>query len=188
MFLQGEEEMQVIYVGTACFAVMLYVALETTLFAKVALPLVVCLALVTLAAALLAKKEWARRIAWVLFCGFLGLLSGLQVGPSAAQQLQPYFGRQVLVVGRVEPLSIRQGEGYTSFILQCEGLQLSKPVGKQAQFSRGAQINEDEQLSESEQPVRGAFFVPYSGRIRLALPSSAKGSCCADRRQYHSNR
>lgn len=168
--------MQVIYVGTACFAVMLYAALETTLFAKVALPLVVCLALATLGAALLAKKEWARRIAWVLFCGFLGLLSGLQVGPSASQQLQPFFGRQVLVAGRVEPLSIRQGEGYTSFVLQCEGLQLSKPVGKQAQFSRGAQINEDEQLSESEQPVRGAFFVPYSGRIRLALPSSAKAA------------
>ena len=166
--------MQVIYVGTACFAVMLYVALKTTLFVKVAPLLVGMLALVTLGAALLAKKEWARRLAWVLFCGFLGLLSGLQVGPSAAERLQPYFGQQVLVVGRVEPLSIRQGEGSTSFILQCEGLQLSKPFGKQAQFSRGAQINEDEQLSESEQPVRGAFFVPYTGRLRLALKSSSR--------------
>ena len=94
--------MQVIYVGTACFAVMLYVALKTTLFVKVAPLLVGMLALATLGAALLAKKEWARRLAWGLFCGFLGLLSGLQAGPSADQQLQPYFGRQVVVVSSAE--------------------------------------------------------------------------------------
>lgn len=164
--------MQVIYVGTACFAVMLYLALETTLFVKAAPILVDVLALVTLGAALLAKKEWARRLAWVLFCGFLGLLSGLQVGPSAAQQLQPYFGRQVLVVGRVEPLSIRQGEGYTSLILQCEGLQPSSHVSKQEQFNEGAQLTEGESLTKGEQSAHGAGFVPYTGRLRLSLPRS----------------
>ena len=158
--------MQIIYVGTACFTCTLYLALETALFANLPLPMVACLGLVLLFAALLVKKERGRSMALLGFFVVLGLLSGLRIGPSAAVCLQPYFGQQVVVAGRVEPLSVRQGESYTSIILQCEGLQLKKQVSELVQFSKG------EQLSEGEQSPQGASFVSYTGRLRLSLPRS----------------
>ncbi|MGM9529161.1 MAG: DNA internalization-related competence protein ComEC/Rec2 [Phascolarctobacterium sp.] len=97
------------------------------------------MALFALLAALVVKKELARKIALVSFLTFLGLLSGLRVGSSATEALQPYYGKQVLLAGRVEPMSIKSNAEYTSIILQCE------------------------QLQQAQQ------LVAYKGRVRLSL-------------------
>ena len=115
--------MHVIYLGTVFFAFALYLSLETALLANVSVVLGCGLALLSLLAALFVKKEQARKIAQVSFFALLGLLSGLRVGPSAADVLQPYYGKQVLLAGRVEPMSIKSNAEYTSLILQCEQLQ-----------------------------------------------------------------
>lgn len=44
----------------------------------------------------------------------------LTVPPSAEQQLAACFGRQVVVQGAVEPLSVRRLDGFSSAILRCQ--------------------------------------------------------------------
>ena len=44
----------------------------------------------------------------------------LTVPPSAEQQLASCFGRQLVVQGAVEPLSVRRLDGFSSAILRCE--------------------------------------------------------------------
>lgn len=58
----------------------------------------------------------------LLLCSFflLGLGCGLRPGTSAAQQLQPWLGQQLTVRGRVDPLSVRKADGYSSAVLSVE--------------------------------------------------------------------
>ena len=44
----------------------------------------------------------------------------LSVPPSAEQQLAACFGRQLVVQGAVEPLSVHRQEGFSSAILRCQ--------------------------------------------------------------------
>lgn len=44
----------------------------------------------------------------------------LTVPPSAEQQLASCFGRQLVVQGAVEPLSVHRQEGFSSAILRCQ--------------------------------------------------------------------
>lgn len=44
----------------------------------------------------------------------------LTVLPSAEQQLAACFGRQLVVQGAVEPLSVRRQEGFSSAVLRCQ--------------------------------------------------------------------
>ena len=54
----------------------------------------------------------------VLLCMLLFRL--LTVHPSAEQQLASCFGRQLVVQGAVEPLSVRRLDGFSSAVLRCE--------------------------------------------------------------------
>ena len=44
----------------------------------------------------------------------------LTVPPSAEQKLASCFGRQLVVQGAVEPLSVRRLDGFSSAVLRCE--------------------------------------------------------------------
>ena len=138
--------MQALYPCVAAFGLALYLTLQTGLSAALNLALLALMLIVSLVAAVLSKRERWRNAFLVVFFVFLGMLNGLRVGASAAEQLQPYYGKEVLLSGSIEALSVKKEEQYFSYVLQCEKLQ----QGKQT--------------------------INYHGRVRLTLPQKAKGS------------
>ncbi|MGM9583551.1 MAG: hypothetical protein ACI3WU_07530, partial [Phascolarctobacterium sp.] len=115
--------MTVLYVGTLLFLMSLYLALQTTIFAQASLLCLMGLLFLCLTISVLWQRECWRNIALGCFFILLGIISGIRVGPSAAEVLQPYFGKDVVVAGSIEPMSIKKGQSYTSLVLQCERLQ-----------------------------------------------------------------
>lgn len=138
--------MQILYLGFAVFAVAMYLVLHSKLVPRLDVAVLAVAMLASLLIAIFSKKEWYRNTFCIGFFVLLGLVNGLRVGPSAAEQLQPYYGKEVLLSGSIEALSVKKGEQYFSYVLQCEKLQ----QGKQT--------------------------INYQGRVRLTLPQKAKGS------------
>lgn len=66
------------------------------------------------------NKKWKNKLSVYMSVSLciLGLWNGVREGPSAAEQLKPYFGKSVIVKGTVEPLSWKEKEGIQSFVLQ----------------------------------------------------------------------
>ena len=93
--------------------------------------------------------EKSRKIRLLLLACVLTLLAFrlLTLPPSAEQQLAAYMGRQVLLTGDIEPLSVRDSGGFTSAVVRCRRLEVLYGV---------------------EAPVP----VPYSGRLRVSLQGS----------------
>lgn len=93
--------------------------------------------------------EKSRKIRLLLLACLLALLAFrlLTLPPSAEQQLAAYMGRQVLVTGDIEPLSVRDSGGFTSAVVRCRRLEV---------------------LYGREAPAP----VPYSGRLRVSLRGS----------------
>ena len=120
--------MKCIYFGTIAFIFSLLLTLQTTVLNSVSpyLTLVITSALLYLA--INTKKELWRSICMIIFFAFLGISSGLRVGPSAEAILEPFFCKEVVLVGHVEPLSIKYGPQYSSMQLQCEHLQQGSQV------------------------------------------------------------
>ena len=68
---------------------------------------------------MLQKTRYLRLfLPFMLLCVLL--LRLLSVPPSAEQQLASCFGRQLVVYGAVEPLSVRRQEGFSSAVLRCQ--------------------------------------------------------------------
>ena len=93
--------------------------------------------------------EKSRKIRLLLLACLLTLLAFrlLTLPPSAEQQLAAYVGRQVLLTGDIEPLSVRDSGGFTSAVVRCRRLEV---------------------LRGGEAPAP----VPYSGRLRVSLQGS----------------
>lgn len=138
--------MQILYPGFAVFAVDMYLVLQNKLVPRLDVAVLAAAMLASLLIAIFSKKAWCRNIFCIGFFVLLGLVNGLRVGTSAAEQLQPYYGKEVLLSGSIEVLSGKEGEQYFSYILQCEKLQ------------------------------QGQQTINYLGRVRLTLPQKAKGS------------
>ena len=138
--------MQILYPGFAVFAVAMYLVLQSKLVPRLDVAVLAAAMLASLLIAIFSKKEWYRNIFCIGFFVLLGLVNGLRLGPSAAEQLQPYYGKEVLLSGSIEALSGKEGEQYFSYILQSEKLQ------------------------------QGEQTINYQGRVRLTLPQKAKGS------------
>lgn len=138
--------MQILYPGFAVFAVDMYLVLQNKLVPRLDVAVLAAAMLASLLIAIFSKKAWCRNIFCIGFFVLLGLVNGLRVGASAAEQLQPYYGKEVLLSGSIEVLSGKEGEQYFSYILQCEKLQ------------------------------QGQQTINYLGRVRLTLPQKAKGS------------
>lgn len=115
--------MQFIYAGTVCFMLGLWLGLQPAA-AFVSWPLLLGAAAAALTAGVLLPDGRRRGLCLCLSLLLLGWGNGCRVELSAAQQLEQLWGQQAVAYGRLEPLSLRQGDGYQSFILQCEQLQL----------------------------------------------------------------
>lgn len=138
--------MQILYPGFAVFAVAMYLVLQNKLVPRLDVAVLAAAMLASLLIAIFSKKEWYRNIFCIGFFVLLGLVNGLRLGPSAAEQLQPYYGKEVLLSGSIEALSVKKGDQYFSYVLQCEKLQ------------------------------QGQQTINYHGRVRLTLPQKAKES------------
>lgn len=137
--------MQALYPCVAAFGLALYLTLQTGLSAALNLALLALMLIVSLVAAVLSKRERSRNAFLVVFFVLLGMLNGLRVGASAAEQLQPYFGKEVVLCGHIEALQSKERQEYVSCIMQCEKLQYGQQV------------------------------MAYKGRVRLALPQQRSG-------------
>lgn len=137
--------MQALYPCVAAFGLALYLTLQTGLSAALNLALLALMLIVSLVAAVLNKRERSRNAFLVVFFVLLGMLNGLRVGASAAEQLQPYFGKEVVLCGHIEALQSKERQEYVSCIMQCEKLQYGQQV------------------------------MAYKGRVRLALPQQRSG-------------
>lgn len=58
-----------------------------------------------------------------LFMLLLGLWNGIRIGPSAEQELQAYWGKNVIVSGSVDSLSLKERDGLQSFVLQVHNME-----------------------------------------------------------------
>lgn len=134
--------MQFLYAGTACFMFGLWLGLQPAA-ASFSWEIFLGAAEAALLLGVRCKDGWRRCLCVSLSLLLLGLGNGCRVGPSAAQQLEQFWGRQAVAYGRLEPLSLRQGDGYQSFILQCEQLWV------------------------------GTELPPYRGRLRASVGQSA---------------
>lgn len=57
---------------------------------------------------------------WITLLFLLGNIMLFEYIPSAAERLRPNYGEKITVVGRVEPLTLKDREQGKSFILKCE--------------------------------------------------------------------
>ena len=137
--------MQALYPCVAAFGLALYLVLQTGLGAALNLAMLALMLIVSLVAAVLSKRERSRNAFLVVFFVLLGMLNGLRVGASAAEQLQPYFGKEVVLCGHIEALQSKERQEYVSCIMQCDKLQYGQQV------------------------------MAYKGRVRLALPQQRSG-------------
>lgn len=144
--------MRFIYVGTGCFMLGLWLGLQPAA-AFVSWTLLSGASAAALALGVRLTDGWRRGLCVCLGLLLLGWGNGCRLEISAAQQLEQLWGRQAVAYGRLEPLSLRQGDGYQSFVLQCEGLQTEA----QTQAYRG-------RLRVS---LRQKNAVPECGRVTL---------------------
>ena len=138
--------MQILYPGFVAFALAMNLVLHSKLVPRLDVAVLAVAMLASLLIAIFSKKEWYRNTFCIGFFVLLGLVNGLRLGPSAAEQLQPYYGKEVLLSGSIEALSVKKGDQYFSYVLQCEKLQ------------------------------QGQQTINYHGRVRLTLPQKAEGS------------
>ncbi|MCQ2358834.1 MAG: competence protein ComEC family protein [Phascolarctobacterium sp.] len=54
----------------------------------------------------------------------IGVWNGVRVGPSAAMKLRPYWRKNVIVNGTVEPLSWKEKDGLQTFVLKVRDMEL----------------------------------------------------------------
>lgn len=97
--------------------------------------------------------------------------------PSAEQQLDSYMGRQVIVRGDVEPLSVRENNGFTSAVVRCRRLQVANGTSggcatAEEAKSAGAAGKNEVTDSTLEGAAGGAGAVPYTGRLRVSMKGS----------------
>ena len=106
-----------------------------------------------------------QRLRTVLLICFAALcvLRLWSLPPSAEQQLVAYLGRQAVVLGDVEPLSVRENNGFTSAVVRCRQLRI-------VASTPGERVEEAESKRESAE-IR-AVAVPYTARLRVSVEGS----------------
>ncbi|MBQ2975407.1 MAG: DUF4131 domain-containing protein, partial [Phascolarctobacterium sp.] len=116
------EKINYVYVGTVMFLLGCYSTLEwwnvrDYRFLLLGLSL---LALLTLK--LRAFRKYWKQGLCVAFL-LLGMWAGSNAHPNPSEQLQPYFGKEMLAYGSIVPESVKRYPYGTSFILRCEQLE-----------------------------------------------------------------
>lgn len=116
--------MNSIYLGTLCFLFSCYAALQLQCFY---FSITAVIAAGLLAAGVfyfkLNSREKAFSCGVILFFLLLGLAAGLRAPTDAQKELEPYYGRQITLYGRIDLLSVKQHQYGTSFLLECQRLE-----------------------------------------------------------------
>lgn len=109
--------MDIIYSGTICFLLGLYIALQNFLYGSYSIYLISTLLCLSLCCVVKHKK-----LTFILFSlglMFLGITNGLYLQPNADVQLKNIFYQEVKVQGRLEPLTLHQSGQNINFTIQC---------------------------------------------------------------------
>lgn len=156
--------MNIIYGGCFCFGIGLYIVLQTNLLTAVSLTVAVILLFLALFLGIVLREKkyfWLRNLFLLCFFLLLGIVNGLRAEPSAAERLQPYFGREVIFTGALEPLNFKERNEYISCVLQCRQLQCGSVVkefdGRVRVSLNKKEISGRQQLFYHPIVVRGMF-------------------------------
>ncbi|MBO5404352.1 MAG: DNA internalization-related competence protein ComEC/Rec2 [Phascolarctobacterium sp.] len=116
------EKINYVYVGTVLFLLGCYSTLEWWNVRDYRF-LFLGLSFLTLLALKLRvfRKFWKQGLC-VAFL-LLGMWAGSNAHPNPSEQLQPYFGKEVLAYGSIVPESVKRHLYGTSFVLRCEQLE-----------------------------------------------------------------
>lgn len=117
--------MNSIYLGALCFLFSCYAALQLQ---KFSFAVTAVMAAGLLAAGAFYFKRNSREKAFscgvILFFLLLGLAAGLRAPTDAQKELEAYYGRQVTLYGRIDILSVKQHQYGTSFLLECQRMEV----------------------------------------------------------------
>jgi len=118
----NSEKINYVYVGTMLFLLGCYSTLEWWNVRDYRF-LFLGLSFLTLLALKLRvfRKSWKQGLC-VTFL-LLGTWAGSNAHPNPSEQLQPYFGKEMLAYGSIVPESVKRYPYGTSFILRCEQLE-----------------------------------------------------------------
>lgn len=100
--------------------------------------------------------RWASLICLVL----LLIFRLLNMPPSAAEQLASYMGRQVMVLGDIEPLSVRSNGDFTSAVVRCRRLSVPAPKADKVQENVKQRLQGDSSMNIPQN---------YTGRLRVSV-------------------
>lgn len=106
------------------------------------------------------QKTRLLRLAFLLCVLLLLLFRLLTVPPSAGQQLAAYMGRQVVVLGDIEPLSVRRNGDFTSAVVRCRWLSVFAPKADKVQENMKREL-------QGVPPMNTAQT--YTGRLRVSV-------------------
>ncbi len=148
--------MDIIYSGSFCFGMGLYMVLQTEFLADVSLLPVAFLLLAALFLGITIKKEkyfLLHNLFLLCFFLLLGVTSGLRTEPCAAERLQQYFNREVILQGHIETLNFKEQNGYVSCIFQCTQMQCG---GESKYFDGRIRLGfpKEEILGSKQNPVQ----------------------------------
>ncbi len=130
--------MNCIYLGTLCFLSGCYAVLQSQQFYLA----VMAIAGISLLAACIfyyicSGREKAFCCGTAVFFLLLGIAAGLRAPVDAQQELAPYYGRQVILYGKIDLLSLRQHQYGMSFLLECSQLETD---GEQIPYRQAVRI------------------------------------------------
>ncbi len=117
------EKVNYIYVGTVLFLLGCYAAIEWWSLRDYRFFFLVLNLLVLATLKLKAFQKFWKQGLCVTFL-LLGAWAGSNAHPNPSEQLQPYFGKEVLAYGSIVPESVKRYSYGTSFILRCEQLEI----------------------------------------------------------------
>jgi len=116
------EKMNYVYVGTVLFLLGCYFTLEWWNVRDYRFLFLGLSFLTLLALKLRAFRKYWKQGLCVTFL-LLGMWAGSNAHPNPSEQLQPYFGKEMLAYGSIVPESVKRYPYGTSFILRCEQIE-----------------------------------------------------------------
>ncbi len=119
----SSEKVNYIYVGTVLFLLGCYASLEWWSFRDYRFLFLGLSLLALVILKLKAFRNFWKQGLCVTFL-LLGTWAGSNAHPNPSEQLQPYFGKEVLAYGSIVPESVKRYPYGTSFVLRCEQLQI----------------------------------------------------------------
>lgn len=136
---------QAIYIGTFLFIAGMLAGDRFSDNLSSSLLLAITVLLLTVLAAVKTLRKYGAFIVSIILL-MCGLLSGAQMGPGAAEFLNPYYGSHITAYGRIDPASVKQTEYGTSFIVNCSSIEAA---GKQITYDESIRVSTKSKITVS---------------------------------------